>query len=30
MVIAFRDGEQTSLTLYQTKQDALEAVGLPE
>ncbi len=26
----FRNGEQTSLTLYQTKQDALEAAGLPE
>ncbi len=25
-----RDGEQTSLTLYQTKQEALEAVGLRE
>ena len=25
-----RDGEQTSLTLYQTKQDALEAAGLRE
>ena len=24
----FRDGEQTSLTLYQTKQEALEAAGL--
>jgi ketosteroid isomerase-like protein len=27
-LIRFRDGEQTSLTLYQTKQEALEAVGL--
>jgi ketosteroid isomerase-like protein len=27
-LITFRDGEQTSLTLYQSKQDALEAVGL--
>ncbi len=27
-LITFRDGEQISLTLYQTKQDALEAVGL--
>ena len=26
----FRDGEQTSLTLYQTKQEALEAAGLRE
>ena len=25
-----RDGEQTSLTLYQTKQEALEAAGLQE
>ena len=25
-----RDGEQTSLTLYQTKQEALEAAGLSE
>jgi ketosteroid isomerase-like protein len=25
-----RDGEQTSLTLYQTKQEALEAAGLRE
>jgi ketosteroid isomerase-like protein len=29
-LIRFRDGEQTSLTLYQTKQDALEAAGLRE
>ena len=28
--ITFRDGKQTSLTLYQTKQDALEAAGLSE
>jgi len=27
-LIGFQDGEQTSLTLYQTKQDALEAAGL--
>jgi ketosteroid isomerase-like protein len=27
-VIGFRDGEQTRLTLYQTKQEALEAAGL--
>jgi ketosteroid isomerase-like protein len=26
----FRDGQQTSLTLYQTKQEALEAAGLEE
>ena len=26
----FRNGEQTSLTLYQTKQEALEAAGLRE
>ena len=26
----FQDSEQTSLTLYQTKQDALEAAGLRE
>ncbi len=26
----FRDGKQTSLTLYQTKQEALEAAGLSE
>jgi ketosteroid isomerase-like protein len=26
----FRDGEQTSLTLYQTKQEAIEAAGLSE
>ena len=29
-VITFENGEQTSLTLYQTKQEALEAVGLSE
>jgi hypothetical protein len=29
-LIRIRDGEQTSLTLYQTKQDALEAAGLAE
>jgi ketosteroid isomerase-like protein len=29
-LISFRDGEQISLTLYQTKRDALEAAGLPE
>jgi ketosteroid isomerase-like protein len=29
-LITFRDGKQTSLTLYQTKQDALEAAGLSE
>jgi ketosteroid isomerase-like protein len=29
-VVTIRDGEQTSLTLYQTKQEALEAAGLPE
>ena len=29
-LIRFRDGEQISLTLYQTMQDALEAAGLPE
>jgi ketosteroid isomerase-like protein len=27
-LITCRDGKQTSLTLYQTKQDALEAAGL--
>src|SRR6476469_5316005 len=27
-LIRFRDGEQTSLTLYQTKPEALEAAGL--
>jgi ketosteroid isomerase-like protein len=27
-LIAIRDGKQTSLTLYQTKQEALEAAGL--
>jgi ketosteroid isomerase-like protein len=29
-LITFRDGEQTSLTLYQTKRQALEAAGLSE
>jgi ketosteroid isomerase-like protein len=29
-VLTFRDGQQTSLTLYQTKQEALEAAGLSE
>ena len=29
-LITFRDGKQTSLTLYQSKQDALEAAGLSE
>ena len=29
-LITIRDGEQTSLTLYQTMQDALEAAGLSE
>ncbi len=29
-LIRFRDGEQTSLTLYQTKREALEAAGLSE
>jgi ketosteroid isomerase-like protein len=29
-LITIRDGEQTSLTLYQTKQDALEAAGLSD
>jgi ketosteroid isomerase-like protein len=29
-LITFQDGQQTSLTLYQTKQEALEAVGLSE
>jgi ketosteroid isomerase-like protein len=29
-LITIRDGQQTSLTLYQTKQDALEAAGLRE
>jgi ketosteroid isomerase-like protein len=27
-LITFRDGKQSSLTLYQTKEDALEAAGL--
>jgi ketosteroid isomerase-like protein len=30
LLIAIRDGETTSLTLYQTKQEALEAAGLSE
>ncbi len=29
-LIRIRDGEQTSLTLYQTKREALEAAGLQE
>jgi ketosteroid isomerase-like protein len=29
-LVTFRDGEQTSLTLYQTKREALEAAGLSE
>jgi ketosteroid isomerase-like protein len=29
-LITIRDGEQTSLTLYQTKQEALDAAGLRE
>ena len=29
-LITIRDGKQTSLTLFQTKQDALEAAGLRE
>jgi ketosteroid isomerase-like protein len=29
-LITFQDGDQTSLTLYQTKQEALEAAGLRE
>jgi ketosteroid isomerase-like protein len=29
-VLTFRDGQQTSLTLYQTMQEALEAAGLRE
>jgi ketosteroid isomerase-like protein len=29
-LITFRDGKQTSLTLYQTEQEALEAAGLRE
>ena len=29
-LIRFREGEQTSLTLYQTKREALEAAGLRE
>ena len=29
-LIAFRDGKQTSLTMYQTKEEALEAAGLSE
>jgi ketosteroid isomerase-like protein len=30
LLATIRDGEQTSLTLYQTKQEALEAAGLSE
>jgi ketosteroid isomerase-like protein len=29
-LIAIRDGEQTTLTMYQTKREALEAAGLAE
>ena len=29
-LVTIRDGEQTRLTLYQTKQEALEAAGLSE
>jgi ketosteroid isomerase-like protein len=29
-LITIRDGEQTSITLYQTKREALEAAGLKE
>jgi ketosteroid isomerase-like protein len=29
-LITIRDGQQTSLTLYQTKEEALEAVGLSD
>jgi ketosteroid isomerase-like protein len=29
-LITIRDGPQTSLTLYQTKQEALEAAGLTD
>jgi ketosteroid isomerase-like protein len=29
-LITFENGEQTSLTMYQTKRDALEAAGLSE
>jgi ketosteroid isomerase-like protein len=29
-LVTFRDGQQTSLTMYQTKQEALEAAGLRE
>ena len=29
-LITFEDGQQTSLTMYQTKQEALEAAGLEE
>ena len=29
-LVTFRDGQQTSLTLHQTKQEALEAAGLRE
>lgn len=28
-LVKFQDGAQTSLTLYQTKQEALDAAGLP-
>ena len=30
LLITIRDGKQTSVTLYQTKQEALEALGLSE
>jgi hypothetical protein len=29
-LITFRNGQQTSLTLYQTKADALEAAGIAD
>ena len=29
-VVTFRDGQETSLTLYQTKREALKAAGLSE
>jgi ketosteroid isomerase-like protein len=29
-LVTIQDGEQTALTLFQSKQEALEAVGLPE
>jgi hypothetical protein len=29
-LITIRDGQHTSLTLFQTKQEALEAAGLSE